>query len=35
MTGRPNIPPGPNPIYSQLPNYGNPATLPQKPAAGI
>ncbi|KAH7326049.1 hypothetical protein B0I35DRAFT_405359 [Stachybotrys elegans] len=35
MAGRPNIPPGPNQIYSQLPNYGNPATLPQKPAAGI
>ncbi|KEY65001.1 hypothetical protein S7711_07341 [Stachybotrys chartarum IBT 7711] len=32
---RPNLPQGPNQIYSHLPNYGNPATLPQRPTTGI
>ncbi|POR33641.1 R3H domain-containing protein 1 [Tolypocladium paradoxum] len=32
---RPAVPQGPNLIYSHLPTYGNPATLPQKPATGI
>lgn len=36
MPNRPPLPQGPNnQIYTHLPNYGNPATLPQKPAAGI
>lgn len=32
---RPNIPQGPSQSFSHLPTYGNPATLPQKPATGI
>jgi hypothetical protein len=32
---RPNIPQGQSQMFSHLPTYGNPATLPQKPAAGI
>ena len=28
-------PPGGNQVYGNLPNYGNPATLPQKPNTGI
>ncbi|RGP65349.1 r3h domain-containing 1 [Fusarium longipes] len=35
IPNRPNIPQGPNQPYSHLPTYGNPATLPQKPATGI
>ncbi|TFB04234.1 R3H domain-containing protein 2 [Trichoderma ghanense] len=35
--GRANIPQGPNQMFSSshLPTYGNPASLPQKPATGI
>ncbi|KAF5590432.1 R3H domain protein [Fusarium subglutinans] len=32
---RPNIPQVPSQPFSHLPTYGNPATLPQKPATGI
>lgn len=33
---RPTGPPqGPSHVFSHLPTYGNPATLPQKPATGI
>ena len=33
---RPNVPhQGPSHVFSHLPTYGNPATLPQKPATGI
>ena len=35
VPGRPNVPTGPTQMFSHLPTYGNPATLPQKPAAGI
>ncbi|KJZ79641.1 hypothetical protein HIM_01110 [Hirsutella minnesotensis 3608] len=35
IPNRPSGPQGPNQIYSHLPTYGNPATLPQKPATGI
>lgn len=35
MPSRPAMAGAPNQIYSHLPTYGNPATLPQKPAAGI
>lgn len=35
VPSRPNIPPGPHQVFSHLPTYGNPATLPQKPASGI
>ncbi|UKZ61985.1 uncharacterized protein TrAtP1_003245 [Trichoderma atroviride] len=39
VPGRANIPQGPNQMFStsssHLPAYGNPATLPQKPATGI
>ncbi|GJN70839.1 hypothetical protein PLICBS_004899 [Purpureocillium lilacinum] len=35
VANRPAVPVVPNQIYSHLPTYGNPATLPQKPAAGI
>jgi hypothetical protein len=35
VPGRPNVPTGPAQMFSHLPTYGNPATLPQKPAAGI
>ncbi|KAM0483732.1 hypothetical protein ACHAPX_002228 [Trichoderma viride] len=39
IPGRANIPQGPNQMFStsssHLPAYGNPATLPQKPATGI
>ncbi|UKZ91972.1 uncharacterized protein TrAFT101_006939 [Trichoderma asperellum] len=38
VSGRANIPQGPNQMFStssHLPAYGNPATLPQKPATGI
>ncbi|KAK1253552.1 hypothetical protein MKX07_001629 [Trichoderma sp. CBMAI-0711] len=35
--GRANVPQGPNQMFSSshLPTYGNPASLPQKPATGI
>jgi hypothetical protein len=33
--GRPVGPPGPTNMYGHLPNYGNPATLPQKPGTGF
>lgn len=29
------VSPGPGQLYSHLPTYGNPATLPQKPGPGI
>ncbi|KAI0472691.1 hypothetical protein GGR56DRAFT_577469 [Xylariaceae sp. FL0804] len=40
IPNKPGIPPqgpaaGPGQPYSHLPNYGNPATLPQKPPAGM
>ncbi|KAJ6440419.1 R3H domain-containingprotein [Purpureocillium lavendulum] len=35
VANRSGVPGAPNQIYSHLPTYGNPATLPQKPAAGI
>ncbi|KAI8633773.1 hypothetical protein F5Y19DRAFT_252617 [Xylariaceae sp. FL1651] len=40
MPNKPGIPPqgpsaGPGQTFSHLPNYGNPATLPQKPPTGI
>lgn len=35
IPNRPNIPQVPNQPFSHLPTYGNPATLPQKPATGI
>lgn len=35
IPARPSIPQGPNQMFSHLPTYGNPATLPQKPATGI
>ncbi|PHH80814.1 hypothetical protein CDD80_6904 [Ophiocordyceps camponoti-rufipedis] len=35
IAGRPAPPKGPSQMYSHLPTYGNPATLPQKPASGI
>ncbi|KAM4065412.1 SUZ domain-containing protein [Hirsutella rhossiliensis] len=35
IPGRPACPQGPNQIYSHLPTYGNPASLPQKPASGV
>jgi hypothetical protein len=35
MPGRPSVPQGPNQMFTHLPNYGNPATLPQKPTSGI
>ncbi|KAJ4265406.1 hypothetical protein NW762_004694 [Fusarium torreyae] len=35
IPNRPNIPQGPSQPFSHLPTYGNPATLPQKPATGI
>ncbi|KAI1085338.1 hypothetical protein F5B20DRAFT_567946 [Whalleya microplaca] len=36
MPNKPGIPPtGPGQTFSHLPNYGNPATLPQKPPSGI
>ncbi|KAF4334335.1 R3H domain protein [Fusarium beomiforme] len=35
IPNRPNIPQGPGQPFSHLPTYGNPATLPQKPATGI
>lgn len=37
IPGRPPVPvpQGPGQIYTHLPTYGNPATLPQKPATGI
>ncbi|KAL7793542.1 hypothetical protein V8C37DRAFT_99301 [Trichoderma ceciliae] len=37
VPGRTSIPQGPNQMFSSshLPTYGNPASLPQKPAAGI
>ncbi|KAH9892332.1 hypothetical protein F4778DRAFT_316561 [Xylariomycetidae sp. FL2044] len=39
MPNKPGVPPGPPPgpgqTFSHLPNYGNPATLPQKPPSGI
>ncbi|CCE34041.1 uncharacterized protein CPUR_07972 [Claviceps purpurea 20.1] len=37
IPGRPPMPTsqGPNQIYPHLPTYGNPASLPQKPATGI
>lgn len=34
-TRPPQGPSGGNPMYSHLPTYGNPATLPQKPATGM
>ncbi|KAF4507970.1 hypothetical protein G6O67_004412 [Ophiocordyceps sinensis] len=34
IPGRPACPQGPQ-MYSHLPTYGNPASLPQKPASGI
>lgn len=35
MPGRPACPQGPNHIYSHIHTYGNPASLPQKPASGV
>jgi hypothetical protein len=40
MPNKPSLPPqgpsaGPGQTFSHLPNYGNPATLPQKPPTGI
>lgn len=35
IPNRPNIPQGPSQPFTHLPTYGNPATLPQKPATGI
>ncbi|KAF5626469.1 R3H domain protein [Fusarium tjaetaba] len=35
IPNRPNIPQVPSQPFSHLPTYGNPATLPQKPATGI
>ena len=35
IPGRPPVQQGPNTMYTHLPTYGNPATLPQKPASGI
>ncbi|ODA80295.1 hypothetical protein RJ55_03253 [Drechmeria coniospora] len=35
VPGRLVAPLGPSPMYGHLPTYGNPATLPQKPAPGI
>ncbi|CAM1500880.1 Fc.00g100420.m01.CDS01 [Cosmosporella sp. VM-42] len=35
ILNRPNIPQGPSQTFTHLPTYGNPATLPQKPATGI
>ncbi|KAL7623368.1 hypothetical protein AAE478_007049 [Parahypoxylon ruwenzoriense] len=37
MPNKPGIPPptGPGQTFGHLPNYGNPATLPQKPPSGI
>ncbi|RSL59783.1 hypothetical protein CEP51_013873 [Fusarium floridanum] len=35
IPNRPNMTQGPNQAFSHLPTYGNPATLPQKPATGI
>ncbi|KAI9167640.1 hypothetical protein HJFPF1_03773 [Paramyrothecium foliicola] len=35
IPGRPSVPSGPQQMFPHLPNYGNPATLPQKPTAGI
>ncbi|KAF4462391.1 R3H domain-containing [Fusarium albosuccineum] len=35
IPNRPNIPQGPSQQFSLLPTYGNPATLPQKPATGM
>ncbi|KAK4156261.1 hypothetical protein C8A00DRAFT_41226 [Chaetomidium leptoderma] len=32
MPNKPAGPPGPGQAFSHLPNYGNPATLPQKPS---
>lgn len=35
IPNRPNVPQGPSQPFTHLPTYGNPATLPQKPATGI
>ncbi|PFH62725.1 hypothetical protein XA68_12153 [Ophiocordyceps unilateralis] len=35
MTNQLAAPKGPSQMYTHLPTYGNPATLPQKPATGI
>ncbi|KAF4443410.1 R3H domain-containing 1 [Fusarium acutatum] len=35
IPNRPSIPQVPSQPFSHLPTYGNPATLPQKPATGI
>ncbi|PHH80830.1 hypothetical protein CDD82_1488 [Ophiocordyceps australis] len=35
IPSRPAVPQGPSQMYSHLPTYGNPATLPQKPATGV
>ncbi|KAF7549831.1 hypothetical protein G7046_g8214 [Stylonectria norvegica] len=35
IPNRPNIPQGPGQPFTHLPTYGNPATLPQKPATGL
>jgi hypothetical protein len=32
IPNKPAVPQGPNQAFSHLPNYGNPATLPQKPS---
>ncbi|KAF4126295.1 R3H domain protein, partial [Geosmithia morbida] len=34
MPSRPNVGPAGPPVFAHLPTYGNPATLPQKPATG-